>query len=82
MNLPYILRSSQPGTFRFVWDIPILLAALTVFGLLAALLGTGFWHGLAWLALAIPILVGVRFSLWPVSGTRASTDQKRSARRP
>jgi D-alanyl-lipoteichoic acid acyltransferase DltB (MBOAT superfamily) len=41
------------------------LAILTLFGLLAALLGTGIWHGLSWLALAIPLAVGLRFSLRP-----------------
>lgn len=40
-----------------VWDVPTLLGLLTVFGLLAALLGIGVWHWLAWLALAIPVLV-------------------------
>ncbi len=58
-------RAPSPGSFRFVWGAPLLLAAFTVFGLLAALLGTGIWHGLAWLALAIPIIVGLHFSLRP-----------------
>ena len=38
-----------------VWRMPLALAALTVFGLLAALLGTGVWHLLAWLAMATPV---------------------------
>jgi hypothetical protein len=42
---------------RKIWTKPLLLAALTLFGLLAALLGTGGWHVLAWLALAVPLLV-------------------------
>ncbi|CPQ91525.1 Uncharacterised protein [Bordetella pertussis] len=29
--------------FYFVWGMPIVLGALSVFGLLAALLGTGVW---------------------------------------
>jgi hypothetical protein len=47
------------GRFRRtgrIFGAPILLAALTVFGLLAALLGEGWWHALAWLALSIPLV--------------------------
>ncbi|HEY0295075.1 MAG TPA: hypothetical protein VGC69_07050 [Bordetella sp.] len=42
-----------------IWRIPLALAALMVFGLLAALLGTGAWHWAAWLALALPLMVGL-----------------------
>lgn len=41
--------------------MPLVLAASIVFGLLAALLGTGFWHPLAWMALLAPLLVLLRF---------------------
>ncbi|MFT3815620.1 MAG: hypothetical protein QM740_20025 [Acidovorax sp.] len=50
---------STHGSFKRVWAMPLLLAALTLFGLLAALLGTGVWHGLAW---------RLRYSLWPPQG--------------
>lgn len=60
MAIPVSAPASNPvpeqSTFRRVWTMPLLLAALTVFGLLAALLGTGVWHVLAWGALAAPIL--------------------------
>ena len=49
------------SSFRRVWGMPLLLAVLIVFGLLAALLGTGWWHLLAWVALAAPLLTLVRF---------------------
>ncbi|WBO23891.1 hypothetical protein [Sphingomonas abietis] len=46
------------STFRRRWSWPICLAALTVFGLLSALLGEGgIWWWLSWAALAIPLLV-------------------------
>jgi hypothetical protein len=35
-----------------------------MFGLLSALLGTGIWHVLSWIALTIPILVCVRFGIF------------------
>jgi hypothetical protein len=38
-----------------VWTIPALLGVLTLFGLLAALLGTGVWHWLSWIALCVPL---------------------------
>ncbi|GAB2886688.1 hypothetical protein GCM10027278_03740 [Paralcaligenes ginsengisoli] len=44
-----------------VWAAPVLLGVLTLFGLLAALLGTGLWHWAAWLALAIPVAVASFF---------------------
>ncbi|MFT3815564.1 MAG: hypothetical protein QM740_19705 [Acidovorax sp.] len=53
------------SSFTRVWVAPLLLAVLTLFGLLAALLGTGTWHVLSWLALLVPITVGLRYSLWP-----------------
>jgi uncharacterized membrane protein YagU involved in acid resistance len=48
---------NPPSSFRKVWGAPLLLAVLTVFGLLSALLGTGIWHWLAWIAIGIPLVV-------------------------
>ena len=42
-----------------VWGIPLILAAITLFGLLAALLGTGIWYILSWITLIIPIVIVV-----------------------
>ena len=39
------------------WSRPLLMAALTLFGLLSALLGDGAWQVLAWVALAMPLSV-------------------------
>ena len=40
------------------WLRPIVLSVVTVFGLLAALIGeTGVWWALSWLMLAAPLLV-------------------------
>jgi hypothetical protein len=41
----------------FRW--PTVLGALTLVGLLSALMGEGLWDSLAWLLLAIPVGVGV-----------------------
>lgn len=41
-----------------VWRWPAVLAMLTVFGLLSALIGQGgIWWALSWVALAIPLVV-------------------------
>jgi hypothetical protein len=42
--------------------MPLLLATLILFGLLASLLGTGIWHVLSWIALLAPVLIIVRYS--------------------
>jgi hypothetical protein len=48
-----------------LWAMPALLAALTFAGLLCALLGEArAWKALAWLALAVPLLVALRHA-WP-----------------
>ncbi len=44
-----------------VWRWPVILAALSVFGLLSALLGQGgIWWVFSWAALAMPLAVIVR----------------------
>lgn len=49
-------RDRPASLFLRVWLWPILLAALTTFGLLSALLGQhGAWHWLSWVALSIPL---------------------------
>lgn len=50
---------------RSVWRVPSLLAVLTAFGLLAALLGTGGWRWAAWAALVVPVAVGLWFAMRP-----------------
>lgn len=52
--------------FLFVWGMPILLGALSVFGLLAALLGTGAWHWASWTALTILLVVILRYWVFPL----------------
>jgi membrane protein implicated in regulation of membrane protease activity len=55
---------SQTPHFRRVWSIPILLAALSVAGLLSALLGEHIaWKAVAWITLAVPVAVGLWYAL-------------------
>jgi hypothetical protein len=55
------------NTFFHIWKYPMALAALTLFGLLAALMGTGIWHLLSWIALAAPAIAGIWHSLLKTS---------------
>jgi hypothetical protein len=51
---------SQSFSFRKVYGPAILLAGITLFGLLSALLGDGVWNALSWVALSVPLAVFVR----------------------
>lgn len=55
-------HTAKRSNFWFVWRMPIFLAALTLFGLIIALVKTGVWHWFAWAALAAPIVVGLWYS--------------------
>lgn len=53
------------ASFTRQWRWPIALAAVTLFGLLSALLGEGgIWWWLSWAALAAPLLVILRYWLF------------------
>jgi hypothetical protein len=57
---------SKTPHFRKVWSIPILLAALSLVGLLSALLGEHLaWKALAWITLTVPIVVGLWYACVP-----------------
>ncbi|WP_430390150.1 hypothetical protein [Dyella sp. 20L07] len=59
---------SNASYFRKVWSIPILLAVLSLIGLLSALLGEHLvWKALAWAALTVPIVVGLWYACRPRS---------------
>lgn len=45
-----------------VWRTPLLLAALTFFGLLSALLGNGAWKIPACIALVVPLFIIIQKS--------------------
>jgi uncharacterized membrane protein YfcA len=48
--------------FGPVWTMPIVLAVLTIAGLVGALLEDGWWDWVAALALAAPVAVGAWYS--------------------
>ncbi len=48
---------SQPSPFRRIYGPAAILAAVTFYGLLSALLGDGIWDTASWCALSIPLAV-------------------------
>lgn len=40
-----------------IFAVPMVLGVLSVVGLISALVGDGFWDGVSWMTLAIPILL-------------------------
>jgi hypothetical protein len=57
--------SARRGSLRHVWGIPLLLAAVTLSGLVAGLLEDGTWDLIAAVALALPLAVGLWYALRP-----------------
>ncbi len=56
---------SQPFPYRKVYGTAMILAAITLYGLLSALFGDGVWDELSWVALSVPLAVIV----WKYSRT-------------
>jgi hypothetical protein len=53
--------SAKNNEFLKLWGMPIWLAAITIIGLILAILGTGLWHVLSWIALTIPVYIMVKY---------------------
>jgi hypothetical protein len=49
--------------FLRLWGVPVLLGMLTTVGLVAALLGDGFWDMVSGVTLGVPVLLGIWHSL-------------------
>ncbi|QJB30923.1 hypothetical protein HF324_05915 [Chitinophaga oryzae] len=57
------------NSFSRLWSRPILLAVLSLAGLIAALVGDGIWDIFSWIALGIPVALMVRYWFYP-TGTK------------
>ena len=58
-------RDQPRPPLLFTWGWPIVMAVLSAVGLLAALLGSGPWDWVSWLALGVPALAGCWLGLRP-----------------
>lgn len=56
-------NNRRPRTLAQIFYLPVIFAAITVVGLLSALLGDGPWDALSWVTLACPIAATVYFVL-------------------
>ncbi len=69
-------KSIRRSNFLHVFGVPALLAILSAFGLVTALLGDGVWDVLSWIALAVPVAVIVRHVWFGGPGKDISTDRR------
>jgi hypothetical protein len=58
------------SALRTLWGMPILLGVLTAVGLVAGLLGDGWWDLVSVVALGIPVAVGSWHVFRPVARRR------------
>jgi len=49
------MKIDRPLTSRQIFQIPALLALVSLAGLISALLGAGWWDILSWLTLGLPV---------------------------
>ena len=54
-------RVRSHRTLRQIFAMPILIGILSTVGLLAALVGDGWWDGLSWASLSLPVLLYLFF---------------------
>ncbi|RTM11753.1 MAG: hypothetical protein EKK33_20200 [Bradyrhizobiaceae bacterium] len=53
---------SRPQVHRSVWDVfrwPLLVGVVCGAGLGVALVGDGLWDAISWLALSLPVILGI-----------------------
>lgn len=48
-------------TLRQIFAMPIVIGIASTVGLIAALVGDGWWDGLSWLSLSLPVLLYLFF---------------------
>lgn len=44
-----------------LWGMPVLMAVITIAGLISAILGTGIWHYISWISLSYPLYIMTRY---------------------
>lgn len=64
------MRIVMTNQFWHIWTVPIILAVISLGGLIFALVGDNLWDGLSWLLLSIPLLIIGRFALKPRKGIK------------
>lgn len=58
---------SRRQTLGQIFAAPLVIGALSVIGLISALVGDGIWDGLSWLTLGVPVALCAYFTFRPRS---------------
>jgi hypothetical protein len=58
-------RRTPRQSLRQIFVVPLAIGILSSIGLVTALVGDGWWDGLSWIALAIPVALLLRLIVWP-----------------
>jgi hypothetical protein len=58
-------RRTPRQSLRQIFVVPLAIGILSSIGLVTALVGDGWWDGLSWIALAIPVALLLRLLVWP-----------------
>lgn len=51
---------AAPRSLRQVFAVPLALFLVSLFGLIAALVGNGVWDAAGWIALSLPVVAIIR----------------------
>jgi len=66
----HMAMPQYPHSFRQIWGFPIGIGIMTTIGLVSSLVGTGIWHWISWIALALPIVIAAWFGFGSWKGRR------------
>lgn len=58
------MKKTAHRSIRQIFAAPLAVAIVSTFGLIAALVGDGFWDASSWVALAVPVLLYLLFLWW------------------
>lgn len=58
------MKKTAHRNIRQIFAAPLAVAIVSTFGLVAALVGDGFWDASSWAALAVPVLLYLLFLWW------------------
>lgn len=70
-----------PGTFLWIYGMPIVLAIAGCVGLAAALFADGVWDWVSWLALGAMTAAGLWYALIPATPSTSPTSTTSSTER-
>lgn len=71
-----------PGTFLWIYGMPIVLAVAGCVGLAAALFADGVWDWVSWLALGAMTAAGLWYALIPAASSTERGVNRSPARPP